>query len=623
LRIPIVSRINRTPPRPSYPVLQELSSGYGSRPLPLPRFTCSSRFAETTRDRFAIMIVAEGPQLAPSTKHIPVEGGFMRWYKSTWLSAPVLFLAVATAAAQPKPSDPDEAQVRALVKSIYARYNHDIPDMGPLPPYSPSTAAMYEQYNVLTKDEDVSWLSEFDHYCRCQDFDEKTARLLGVTIARLSPDLIDATARYVMTRGDQGKSTRIRFQKTGTWKIHDVFWGDEETSLRGKLAETIAENSIATKPRVAQKPAVAQPSVAAQPPTPTPIPVQAVSACGDNPRCAEVSTFVATVTDLRESMEGGYRHVAVTVRFRNSTPNPLFLGYVSRSGVVTDDRGNRYTLGILYGSTVRGIGEIGPQGSIDPKFALRPGESGDARFEFIGPKSGLMGTRLAVELAVREIESFPGNQWRLGREHALSFSGFGEAGAPVAATAVAAPPVAAPANSAVDEACAKRPECFSAGAFQAEITRLTASQTTPTARAIQFSVRFRNLTGKPLVLVHTTRSTLIVDDQGNRYTPIWSNITEVRGMGSARGMESDPSFVLQPAEAREATFQVQFGNVGKVRLGNVYNVDFAVEELEVFPGNQVRPGRQFAVGFHDVKTNMGGWRGLRSLIDIQIKKKSP
>jgi hypothetical protein len=243
----------------------------------------------------------------------------------------------------------------------------------------------------------------------------------------------------------------------------------------------------------------------------------------------------------------------------------------------------------------------------------------------LSSRGAVLGTRLVVELAVREIESLPGNQWRLGREYALQFRGFGEAGAPAAATAAATSQPAAPAAPAavpLDDACAKqRPECFSAGPFLAEITRLTSSQTTTSTRAIQFSVRFRNLTGKPLVLAHTTRSTLIVDDQGNRYTPIWSNITEVRGMGPARGMESDPSFALQPGAAREATFQVQVGNTQKVRLGNIYNVDFAVEELEVFPSNQVRSARQYAVGFHDVKNNSGGWRGLRSLIDIQINKK--
>ena len=550
----------------------------------------------------------------------------MRWYRSAWLSTLAVLLAVATASAQPA-TDADEARVRALVKTIYTRYNGPIGAMGPLPDYSPSTAAMYKQYDILTENEDISDLSGFDHYCECQDFDEKGSRLLGVTIVRVGPDLIDATARYVLSSEDKGNSTRIRFQKTGTWKIHDVFWTGSGGSLRGTLTETLAEHAIA-KPSVGQKSAITQPSVAQTPPTPASvIPVQAGSLCGGNPRCAEVSTFVATVTNLRESATGGsepYRVVSVTVRFRNLTAGTLFLGYVTGSGVLTDDRGNRYSLGRYHGSVVRGIGELGTSGSIDPKFALRAGESGDARFEFMWfPGKAIIGTRLVADLTVREIESFPGNQWQLGREHALQFRGFGEPAVPAAATVAAAPAVG-PATSSMGDVCANKPECFSAGPFLAEITRLNTSRPTNQAHAIQFSVRFRNLTGQPLVLAHTTRSTLIVDDQGNRYTPIWSNIKEVTGMGAASGMQSDPSFVLQPGAAREATFQVQLV-VGHtpVRLGNVYNVDFAVEELEVFPGNQVRPARQFAVGFHDMKTKTGGWSALRGLINIEVKTKSP
>ena len=156
--------------------------------------------------------------------------------------------------------------------------------------------------------------------------------------------------------------------------------------------------------------------------------VRPASVCGGDPHCAEVSSFVATVTDFRESLNGGERVVGVTVRFRNRTSGPLTLGYVFGSGVVTDDRGNRYTTG-NYGGNVRGLGVIAPGGQIDPKFSLRPGESADARFEFTwSPGRALFGTRFVVELAVREIQAVGGDQWRLGQEHALHFRGFGDPG---------------------------------------------------------------------------------------------------------------------------------------------------------------------------------------------------
>jgi serine/threonine protein kinase len=171
---------------------------------------------------------------------------------------------------------------------------------------------------------------------------------------------------------------------------------------------------------------IPDPSDAAKTNTPAK-PQPFVSVCGGNPRCVQVSTFVATATDLRESVIGGgsdpTRVVGLTVRFRNTTGSALILGYVSGSGIVTDDRGNRYTT-----NSVRGLGVIGG-GPIDPKFVLRAGESGDARFEFMwSPRGTIFGTRFVVELTVREIESVAGNQWRLGQEHSLHFRGFDEQG---------------------------------------------------------------------------------------------------------------------------------------------------------------------------------------------------
>jgi serine/threonine-protein kinase len=189
--------------------------------------------------------------------------------------------------------------------------------------------------------------------------------------------------------------------------------------------------SAISQPRAQSTPGLPQvliPDPSAVERTSTPArPEPSTSLCGGNPRCAQVSTFVATATDLRESVIGGgndpTRVVGLTVRFRNTTGRPLILGYVSGSGVVTDDRGNRYTT-----NNVRGLGVVGA-GPIDAKFVLGAGESGDARFEFMwAPRGTIFGTRFVVELSVREIESLAGNQWRLGQEHSIHFSGFGEQG---------------------------------------------------------------------------------------------------------------------------------------------------------------------------------------------------
>ena len=98
-----------------------------------------------------------------------------------------------------------------------------------------------------------------------------------------------------------------------------------------------------------------------------------------------------------------------------------------------DDRGHKYE--ISGDRAVQGIGVI--QGTAgDQKFVLQPGETSDARFEFVWYASPqeIFGLSFQVDLAIREIDTIAGNQLRLGREHALHFSGLGNRAAPAPAT---------------------------------------------------------------------------------------------------------------------------------------------------------------------------------------------
>jgi hypothetical protein len=157
-----------------------------------------------------------------------------------------------------------------------------------------------------------------------------------------------------------------------------------------------------------------------------------LAACSGSPACVEVTSFVATVTDFRRSTASARRVASVTMRFRNKTNRPLVLGYMLASGLATDDRGNRYEAN-GWGN-MSGLPELRSGYAIDPKFVVQPGESNDARLElYFQPGSrDTLGTRFTVDLTVREIDSLPSGQWRLGREHALEFRGLGE------------PPAAAP-----------------------------------------------------------------------------------------------------------------------------------------------------------------------------------
>ncbi len=328
---------------------------------------------------------------------------------------------------------------------------------------------------------------------------------------------------------------------------------------------------------------------------PSTAPAQAADPCEGVTHCTSTSAFVATLTDFRESTASYYRMLGVTVRFQNRTDRPLTLAYVAGSGLGTDDQGNRYE---AQPQSLRGLGEVRGN-TFDAKFTLRPGEAADARMELaFRPGNAIVGTRFVLEMAVREIDPLPGDQWRLGREHSLQWEGLG---APVVAVAPEAPMPAAPTSSATPpeppaDPCAEKTRCYATGPFLAEVTRFSDSKVSY-YHVLTYTVRFRNLSTEPLVLAYAGGTAVALDDQGNRYGPSGSN--HLKGMGISQGRRADPSFRLKPGEARDATFQMAF-RPGRAVLGTVYTFDFAVEELEILPRNQIRTAREYTVGFRDL-----------------------
>ncbi len=333
---------------------------------------------------------------------------------------------------------------------------------------------------------------------------------------------------------------------------------------------------------------------------------QSDSVCTASAACAEVTDFTAAVSGFRESVSGNYRVVAVTVRFKNKTDRELRLGFVTGSAVVIDDRGNRYQL--VRQNGVRGIGEISST-TFDPKFMLRPGEESDGRFEFYWqPARGVIyGTSYEIDMAIREIDPVADGQYRLGREHALHFSGFGEGAAALAQ----------PATISASDPCAGQPRCHFATAFAAEVTRVTRSVSGQlNDQIIEFTVKFTNMTTEPLILGFTDGSSVAVDDAGNRY--LWNrpgikDKTGVRGIGVIGRGSADPSFVLEPGGSGSATFKVWF-TARQNQVGTRYAFDFTVERLEILPSRQIMSRREYAVGFGDL--TVGSWSGSSALEEL-------
>lgn len=329
------------------------------------------------------------------------------------------------------------------------------------------------------------------------------------------------------------------------------------------------------------------------------------SVCAGVAHCTEVKAFAATVTDFRTSNAGATKLVTINLRFQNRTSEPLVLGYVQGSGIVTDDRGNRYT--VSGQGAVRGIGEISNR-TFDPKFTLQPGEASDARLEFQWtPQRGqIFGTTYAVELAVREIEPLPAGQYQLGKEHLLKLDGF-TAGTPVATAQPGGTPAAGPAAGAATpvpaadspDACVGVQRCYNAGPFAAEVTQVTMSKVTYYV-VVKLNVKVKNLTGQPLLLGWQNGSGSAIDDVGNRYAA-----KTVKGIGLVSATTADPQFALNPGQSRAFTVEYVY-RANRNVVGTSWTAEFVLQQLEILPSRQVRSVREYSVSYQDLRAGNAG-----------------
>ncbi len=329
----------------------------------------------------------------------------------------------------------------------------------------------------------------------------------------------------------------------------------------------------------------------------------ATAACREGQFCSETSTFVAQLTDFRTSTQGSVRVGTATLRFQNRGNQPLTLAYVSGSGVLIDDQGNRYSVDDYRNrNAVRAIGIIA-RSTFDPKFVLPAGESGDARFEFTWyPGKKIVGTVFQMELTVREIDSMAGGQQKLGREHALAFQGLKDNLVGMQGASAAIPPTGTASSSAplaaTSDPCAANPRCRNAGPFIAEIVQVTAS-TQGNTHLVRTTLKLRNVGDQPLILGYVTSSGVMVDNYGNRYIVDSRSNSNVQGIGQVTRSKADPQFVLRPGESRNAVLQYS-RYVGKTAIGTVFAPDFSIKELEILPSQQIREVREYSLSFNNV-----------------------
>ncbi|MEJ0087986.1 MAG: hypothetical protein WDO72_20145 [Pseudomonadota bacterium] len=315
--------------------------------------------------------------------------------------------------------------------------------------------------------------------------------------------------------------------------------------------------------------------------------------CAPGASCIETRSFLATVTSLRTSKQGTNRVVTATVHFENKTAKPLTLGYVSESGLALDELGNRYL--VPGPGAVRAIGEISGT-NFDPKFTLPPGEGSDAKFELTWDAGkNKAGVSFELDLAIRELTATGADQFKLGQEHAVHFASLGQKAAVTGAVAATATPP--PAST---DPCGGSPRCFNAGTFIAEVV-----QVTPTAMAkgvrhhyVSLNIRFRNISDKPLILGYQASSSAAVDNFGNSFT--WGRPGtydgSVKGIGIVSARSADTQFSLAPNQARSATFGV-IRYEAKPPIGESWNYNVVIAEIEIQPGQVVKSVRQNSVSF--------------------------
>jgi hypothetical protein len=331
-----------------------------------------------------------------------------------------------------------------------------------------------------------------------------------------------------------------------------------------------------------------------------------------------------SVVEFRVSLQGQWKVLTTTLRFRNKLNRPLALGYVLGSGGATDDRGNRY---VVKDGDTRGIGFISQQP--DAKFVMAPGDTGDARFTLVWGGQGIFGTTFDLDLTVREIVQVGNGQTTLGPEYPLQIVGLvdgarsagpGVAQAPGTAPAAGSAPAIGAASASTNSQpapggappaqtaspfglpapaggahCAAGTSCYDAGSFSVTLGQ-TATAASGKNQLVRLALRVKNQTNQPLVLAYKSGTSTAVDEQGNRYT--WgqpgTHDASALGIGTLEGTRIDPQFQIAPGGTRDMQMVLTRFNAGSTPAGRTFTLDTVLVELRG-SGQQWQKVRENAV----------------------------
>ncbi len=173
----------------------------------------------------------------------------------------------------------------------------------------------------------------------------------------------------------------------------------------------------------------------------------------------------------------------------------------------------------------------------------------------------------------------------------------------LSAAQLAAAVAAAPPAASAKDPCGSAPRCYNAGAFIAEVVQVSASAMTAGARnqSVAINMRFRNTSDKPVILAYQSGSSAALDNFGNGFSygrP--GHDASVKGIGMVAGRSVDTQFALAPGQSRSATFNIIRFNA-RPPIGDAWNYNLVIEEIEILPGQVVRSARQNSLSFSSLR----------------------
>src|SRR5258708_26442498 len=107
---------------------------------------------------------------------------------------------------------------------------------------------------------------------------------------------------------------------------------------------------------------------------------------------------------------------------------------------------------------------------------------------------------------------------------------------------------------------------------------------------------------QPIILAYVAGSGAVTDNNGKRYDETGGANTNAgaRGIGTVKGDQADPQFVLSPNASSNASFVLARGHIPndpRDPIGMTFNFDLSIAQLEVLPSQQIRALRGYSAGF--------------------------